>query len=231
MEVTTTTTVRTPEEIPTCRHWLDRLANGNRCRCPEGCEQCSLDGQTCTQCLGTATLTREGVCAAACPGNDVELGDRNNGRFCTQAFQCRHWLDRLADATRCRCPEGCKTCSYISDQVTCDACFSNVFMEDGACVDDCAEGTYGLASSLSGGMCVEELVCRHWLDTLPDGSRCRCGDDCRECRYRGSDDVSCQVCQSGAFLHDGECVAACPEGTEAVGAGNVGLECVSTAGN
>jgi hypothetical protein len=103
-------------------------------------------------------------------------------------------------------------------------------MQGSNCVDVCDEGTYGLYSSLTGGMCIEELVCRHWLDTLPDGSRCRCSDNCRECRYRGSDDVSCEVCQSGTFLFEGSCVEACPEGTGAIGAGNVGLECVSIAG-
>lgn len=178
------------------------------------------------QCLGPFTLTRDGQCLSTCPGDDVELGDANKGRFCTAPFQCRHWLDRLADGTRCKCADGCKTCTYRAAAVTCDACFTNVFKQEDECVADCADGTYGLASSLTGGLCVEELVCSHWVDTLPDGSRCRCSENCLECRYRGSEDLTCELCGRGTFLYAGACVAACPAGTTASGDSLKGEACL-----
>lgn len=230
--------------VESCIHFVDRLPNGDRCRCDafgDACKQCrNGPSAACLLCgEGQFLDTETGFCVEECPPGFVGLnadGGLRGGECVRQdqipdPVQCRHWSIIESTGERCRCPNDCIECRLgggLPD--ICLTCGSGKPLVDGACADECPSGQVLLGDGNWGRYCGAPVACQHWVDFIegPNGvsERCICPSNCRQCVLGGASD-QCTQCKAGKFLHNGVCINSCPAGTTAfIPAGNWGRECI-----
>ncbi|XP_054613481.1 proprotein convertase subtilisin/kexin type 5 isoform X1 [Dunckerocampus dactyliophorus] len=193
-----------------CPFGTFRNDDGECVDCHPSCESCSgEDKNQCTKCAEGHFLGPQQTCVSKCPG--AFFGGRLSG-------ECE------------LCPAGCLHCV---DSERCTRCLSHpraaFFLQDGQCVQQCVRGypagqvcrscTVGCASCENNSTyclsCEEPLLLQNHqcVDRCPLGHtvqahKChRCPPACDEC----SPLEECTACEEYHFLHEGLCVADCPD--------------------
>jgi len=154
---------------------------------------------------------------------------------------------KLDVAYGCKCPDAngklepnCHTCDFKAGGNgvgECSICTGKTFLHDGDCTDSCegSELAAYLPSGGKGGVCREAFKCIDGVDQSDGESDCACarklGPYCTGCEYHSNAEgkpPSCLKCDANSkrpFLHDGECVAKCPEGNPAKDDESQGKQC------
>jgi len=146
----------------------------------------------------------------------------------------------------CQCPDkNCNSCEVTAEGSICKACRNSMYLFDGACHDSCdgIEGQTGLISSGVGTFkrrCLTDpFTCtkgklRDEEGELLDvnyGCKCATADNtfhtaCFSCEFKaGGFGEECIMCKYKQYLHNGQCVESCPEGTTATGEEKKGRTC------
>eukprot|EP00041_Stephanoeca_diplocostata_P024288 m.611001 g.611001 ORF g.611001 m.611001 type:complete len:718 (+) comp22496_c0_seq1:260-2413(+) len=113
-----------------------------------------------------------------------------------------------------RCIEGtcrrgignCNECDASS--MSCVECRDSAFLYNGQCVPSCPSGTIAIGSGTTGRVCREPSPL--------------CSGSCHECATDGS---ACVKCGDEQYLHNGACLASCPEGLFEQGQGTFSRVC------
>jgi hypothetical protein len=195
--------------VPKCADgWRD--VKGICQKCPEDCITCDEDLENCTSCPDGYTLLFGG-CFLECPEGNYKyfIGDKE------QCVPCK------------------KPCLSCEDENTCDKCDAPFKLYDGVCDDECPKGTVdmgdGTCEDCEVTHCTSCTIAKDecvdcddgfWLfngicqDFCPDGTfpinkECHnCTKDCKIC----SAPDSCDVCKSGTYNKEGQCVPECGDG-------------------
>eukprot|EP00040_Diaphanoeca_grandis_P036593 m.233736 g.233736 ORF g.233736 m.233736 type:complete len:666 (+) comp33646_c1_seq5:2-1999(+) len=216
---------------------------GGTCTCDDRkCQKCTRTptGDVCKKCKGGLYL-HEGACVDSCPSNKTSAGNRDVGRKCLDEFTCKKGAI-VGGGGVCKCVDAankfepnCAVCDFEEGGLgeKCTKCLnSKVLSPDGTCVDDCSayEGTVTYAPKAAGGQCRAPFTCDSGADVL--GAKCLCKSkdipgwkDCDSCDW-SLEGESCNVCKNNKYLHNGDCVKNCPDGTIGRKEGRVGGECV-----
>ncbi|XP_032256497.1 extracellular matrix protein FRAS1 isoform X4 [Phoca vitulina] len=177
-------------------------------RCHPDCLTCSQSPEHCDLCQDPTKLLRNGQCVHSCG-----LGFYQAGALC------------LA------CQPQCSTCT---SGLECSSCQPPLLMQHGQCVSSCEDGFY--QDRYSCAVCHEScaacwgptekhcVACRDPLQVLREGgceSSCglgfynkqgicsACDESCKSC---GPSSPRCLTCTEKTVLHDGKCIAECPDG-------------------
>ncbi|XP_064440740.1 extracellular matrix organizing protein FRAS1 isoform X1 [Mirounga angustirostris] len=193
---------------------LSQVVKGRCCpdctsvRCHPDCLTCSQSPEHCDLCQDPTKLLRNGQCVHSCG-----LGFYQAGALC------------LA------CQPQCSTCT---SGLECSSCQPPLLMQHGQCVSSCEDGFY--QDRYSCAVCHEScaacwgptekhcMACRDPLQVLREGgceSGCglgfynkqgicsACDESCKSC---GPSSPRCLTCAEKTVLHDGKCIAECPDG-------------------
>ncbi|XP_061733261.1 proprotein convertase subtilisin/kexin type 5-like [Nerophis ophidion] len=193
-----------------CPFGTFRSEDGECEDCHPSCESCSgEDRDQCAKCAKGRFLTSQQTCVSKCPG--AFFGGRLSG-------ECEP------------CPAGCLHCL---DSERCTRCLNHprapFFLQDGQCLQKCVRGypagqvcrscTAGCASCEKNATyclsCEEPLLLQNHqcVDQCPPGHTVRL-DECHQCPA-ACDECSplgeCTACEEYHFLHEGLCMAECPD--------------------
>ncbi|XP_043934421.1 proprotein convertase subtilisin/kexin type 5-like [Protopterus annectens] len=187
--------------------------------CPQACITCSNE----TYCLSCqlGTYLYDGTCIQQClPGTYL---DPNSWQceLCHSSCQtcqgpsprdCTSCSDRISppvygqcyivtcnagqyfevvDGSCYDCDPSCQTC-FGPQRLDCSSCFRGYFLDqEGACIENCPLGYFGNT---------DFLLCE------------KCSDGCEICETSSDNCIKCRDDEYSLFLHEGKCLASCPEG-------------------
>ena len=166
--------------------YLDKY---NECQnCPLGCNVCSADGQTCTDCEVPFDL----VGGACNPKNEAPTC--SSAQFLNNRYECQN------------CEEGCLECTEIGECTNCDG--SDLKLLDGVCIEKFPEICLAGSFKLEDGTCES---CKTITDNCDDCS----SESCFHCEngfdYSVDHEVCLPSCDVGeAYNFDTSACITCP---------------------
>lgn len=179
-----------------------------------GCLHCTNEGTVCLECDATRFLAN-GKCKKKvfCASNKVQ------------------YLPEGSPEVKCRCGiSDCFRCLMEDGPVgtaTCLRCKSAKYLHNGGCVEEteCSGGTVPSGPGNYGRSCEAPFACVKGKNSITN-QRCKCMDpgNCFNCEYNERGHL-CTKCKAGKFLHQGDCVDACPAELAHSGQGTFGLRC------
>ena len=211
-----------------------------------GCERCSAeDGTLCDICM-TGRYLLDGACIARCPvgyfpelfedpatagDTAAEWSDITTPRYRRRCVQLSGPISESTDAPgpTSTCVERgsgfCHRCNQ--DSTACTLCRDRRYLYNGVCLDDCPGTTTPQGRGNFQRQCL--TVTPTAPPSAPETDLCatRRQDRSSHCNACNDDSTACTQCREQHYLHQGQCIAACPAGFAGLGIGRFNRVCLA----